>query len=472
MIAKKQIKNIMTFLICLILAAAFIVPASAGTAVPGTIAEKTVFRTTSFEVHAEPLSTSLSPIVTETGKISISVDGLGTDGSGIIQVEKPEGATVRSAYMAGASLWGNYPIADGQIKIDGQDVNWDYFVNKYTYNHWADVTSLVQTKIDAAPAGRVDFTVTEGGNPYYIDGTILVVIFDDPNQTSDNTIVLLFGAQDINGDTFNLLLADPIDKSVPDLSFDMGLGISYSYQSGSAQYSIIDVNGQRLTSAAGGEDDGYSANGGLITVGGLDDSNANPADPYETTSSKPRLDDELYNILPFVGDGNTTISVYTRNPSNDDNIFFAYFNLKSTVAVVGEGIILSPASATNPVGTYHTVTATVQNDAGAPIEATEVSFKIETGPHQGLTASANTDSNGEATFTYMGTDEGTDTIVASFVDSNEKIVYSNTVTKTWEVEENDDDDEPSEEIPEFPTIALPIVAILGLAFIFNRRKEE
>lgn len=28
------------------------------------------------------------------------------------------------------------------------------------------------------------------------------------------------------------------------------------------------------------------------------------------------------------------------------------------------------------------------------------------------------------------------------------------------------------QIPEFPTIALPIAAILGLAFIFQRRKEE
>ncbi|WP_048063245.1 PEF-CTERM sorting domain-containing protein [Methanococcoides burtonii] len=30
----------------------------------------------------------------------------------------------------------------------------------------------------------------------------------------------------------------------------------------------------------------------------------------------------------------------------------------------------------------------------------------------------------------------------------------------------------SEEIPEFPTVALPIVAIIGLTFIFQRRKEE
>ncbi|MBN2111170.1 MAG: PEF-CTERM sorting domain-containing protein [Methanosarcinaceae archaeon] len=31
---------------------------------------------------------------------------------------------------------------------------------------------------------------------------------------------------------------------------------------------------------------------------------------------------------------------------------------------------------------------------------------------------------------------------------------------------------PEQEIPEFPTIALPVVAIIGLAFIFQRRKEN
>jgi hypothetical protein len=374
--------------------------------------------------------------------------------------------------MAAASLWGPYKIDDGQVKIDSQDVNWDYFVYKYTYNHWADVTSLVKTKIDNAPAGRIDFTITES-NSYYVDGTVLVVIFDDPNQVDDNTIVLLFGAQDINGDTFNLLLAEPIDKSVPDMSFDMGLGISFSYQSGSAQYSIVEVNGDRLTSAAGGEDDGESSDGELLTVGGLDDSNDNPADPFATALTDPRQDDELYNILPFVEDGDSTISVYTKNPSNDDNIFFAYFNLKSTVAVVGEGIVLGPASATNPTGTYHTVTAIVQDNDGNPVESKEVAFEITEGPHQGLNSSSYTNSNGEATFTYLGTSEGTDKTVASFVDSKQETVSSNKVTKTWEVFEVGDDNEEDEvEIPEFPTMILPIAAILGLALIFNKRKEE
>nr|WP_321498004.1 Ig-like domain-containing protein [uncultured Methanolobus sp.] len=465
MIKKTFIKNVVATLVCLaLIASVFIMPVSAATE-PGTAVQEAVVRTASV---AYTSSTSLSPIVTETGKISLSVDGLGTDGTGTIQVEKPAGATVRSAYMFAAGLWGYSQIADGQITLDDQAVNWDYYTYKNAYNYWADVTPLVESKINNAPAGTIDLTVVETYSSYNIDGTILVVIFDDPNQTTDNTVVLLFGAQSTSGDTFNLLLADPIDKSVPDMSFDMGLGISYSYQSGSSQYSIVDVNGQRVTTAAGGEDDGYSSNGGLITVGGLGDSNANPADP-NAKPTKPTSDDELYNILPFVNDGDDTITVYTQNPSNDDNIFFAYFNLKSTTAIVGEGILLSPSSATATVGDKHAVIATVQDDAGNPMESRNVTFTITSGPHAGLSTSAYTGSDGKATFTYTGTAAGTDVIEASFIDNQQAVITSNEVTCIWEESGNNNN---NNEIPEFPTIALPIAAIIGLAFVFHSRKEE
>lgn len=469
MIKTTLFKNIVATLVCVaVISAVFAMPVSAATE-PGTAAPSAAVRTASAgPTPTIASSTSLSPVVTETGKISLSVDGLGTTGTGIIQVDKPEGATVKAAYMAGASLWSAVPIADGQVKIDGQNVNWDYFVHKYTYNHWADVTSLVKEKIDAAPAGTIDFTITEDKS-FNIDGTVLVVIFDDPNQVDDNTIVLLFGAQSTDGDTFNLLLADPIDKSVPDMSFDMGLGISFSYQSDSDQYSIVDVNGQRLTSAAGGEDDGESSDGELLTVGGLGDSNKNPADPDATAYSDPRQDDELYDILPFVNDGDNTITVYTENPSDDDNIFFAYFNLKSTTAIVGEGILLSPSSATATVGDSYTVTATVQDDSGNPVESKRVNINVKSGPHAGYDYAGITDTNGQVSFTYTGTAAGTDVIKASFIDSQEVVITSNEVNCVWEESGNNNN---NNEIPEFPTIALPIAAIIGLAFVFHSRKEE
>ncbi len=426
--------------------------------VPGTAPDA------SGPVASPMVVTSLSPVVTETGKISLSLDGLGVYPAvtGTVDVDKPAGATVRSAYLFTANVWGGSAIPDGAVTLGGTGVNWDGSIDSgHGYNYWADVTSIVKPVIDAAAPGTTSMTIGESSS-YNIEGHVLAVIFDDPSET-DNTIVLLFGAQNIDGDTFNIGLADPINTTDPNLVLDMSLGISFSYQlDGDQQYSIVDVNAARLTTAAGGEDDGQSTNGALMTVGGLGDSNANPVDPYATPTN-PRSDDELYNLIPFVSDGDTSIGVFTSNPSNDDNIFFGAFFMGSTTAVVGEGILLSPTSAVNLVGTSHTVTATVQDDDGAPIVGRPVIFEIVSGPNAGMGGNYTTDASGQATFTYSSASTGTDMIEARFINFQQVIVTSNTAEKTWTTDNA---------IPEFPTVALPIAAILGLAFFFQRRRNE
>ena len=96
-------------------------------------------------------------------------------------------------------------------------------------------------------------------------------------------------------------------------------------------------------------------------------------------------------------------------------------------------ISLSPLSDTNDVGTQHTVTATVEDDAGEPLEGIVLFFYITSGPHAGQNGNDTTDTNGEATFTYTGTLNGADTIEASFVDFHGRTITSNTVTRTWEL---------------------------------------
>lgn len=280
---------------------------------------------------------SLSAAATEQGKISLSVDATGTTGaSSVVQVEKPAGATVRGAYFAAASTgFSGFVIPNGGMTIDGVGVNWDATVPSSisSNNHFANVTALVKAKIDAAAAGRVDFTIGEG-NSGGIDGSVLAVIFDDATQPQDNTVVLSFGAQTITGDNFFVNLANPLDKTDPNLKMDMGLGISFGFNDfATGQVSLIDVNGTRLTSCAGGRDDGLvAANGSLITAGGLDDSNANPANPNQT-GCVTRDDDELYDLVPFANQNDTQILVNTLNPSNDDNIFFASFFLTVKASV-------------------------------------------------------------------------------------------------------------------------------------------
>lgn len=108
--------------------------------------------------------------------------------------------------------------------------------------------------------------------------------------------------------------------------------------------------------------------------------------------------------------------------------------------IAGSGIVseapnlsLSPTTATNPVNTSHTVTATVTNTNGSARSGVLVSFVV-TGANSGaigtcVPADCMTDSAGKVTFSYTGTKEGDDTINAAItVDGSRQTA---TASKTW-----------------------------------------
>lgn len=283
---------------------------------------------------AVPARADLRPVAQFFGKISLSVDAEGNNNlaGGTIRVEKPGGATVRAAFLMANShgVFGNRTISDGDVTLAGTPISWDRTefngvpcCPTFFHNVFANVTSIVQPIIDAAPAGVTNLQVTETGTTQ-VNGTILVVVFDDPNETTDNSVTLLFGGQATGGETFLINLAEPISGALD--RAEMGLGIGHGFQglSGTPMVNIVNVNGTRLTSSAGGEDDGGSFDGGLITVGGIGDSIANPPDPFGPSTGF-RTDDELYDLRPFLTAGDTQIEVFSFNPSDDDNILFAYF---------------------------------------------------------------------------------------------------------------------------------------------------
>ena len=381
-------------------------------------------------------SAQLAPVVQESGQITISVDGEGNNvGTGTVRVDKPVGATVRSAYLTAASH-SSRTIADGDITLAGTPVNWSMSVFNglggspmFFNNVFADVTSIVGPVIDAAPAGINLLTVTESGTGS-IDGVALAVIFDDPGANANNGITLFFGGQAPTGDQFIVNLAAPIDPNAPGAIADLGLAISFSFQ-GSTMVSNIDVNGQRMTSSAGGQDDGAASggNGRLVTVGGIGDSNANP-DPLAGPGGDPTFDDELYSLLPFINAADMQITIDTVNPTDDDNIWFGYL-VTSVPSAVGESILLGPLDATCEIGQNHTVTATVVDDNNMPVLGRDVTFSVVSGPNAGQGGMAMTDAAGMASFSYTSAAAGKDVIVATMIGSTSQTQTSNTVCKTW-----------------------------------------
>ncbi len=95
-------------------------------------------------------------------------------------------------------------------------------------------------------------------------------------------------------------------------------------------------------------------------------------------------------------------------------------------------IDLTPDTATNPVGTSHTVTATVKEN-GVLQAGKLVTFNVISGPNTGKTGTGTTNAAGQATFTYTDTGgAGTDQIRASYTDSSGVLQTSNTALKVWE----------------------------------------
>jgi hypothetical protein len=117
------------------------------------------------------------------------------------------------------------------------------------------------------------------------------------------------------------------------------------------------------------------------------------------------------------------------------------------VLIAGSGIVstapnisVSPTTATNPVGTRHTLTATV-TQSGGPVSGAVVTFAIGSGPNAGVSGTCSlsgggadptcaTGADGKVRFTYTGAGGvGTDTIDASVTLSG--TTEHATATKTW-----------------------------------------
>ncbi len=421
------------------------------------------------------------------GRYHLSVDGGGTISSVNptypLRVDKPSATAVvhRAFLLAATPPQYSAPTID-QITLGGSNVAWSHTasmgfpgISADFYNMAADVTAIVGPTLDAAPPGLSSFTLSEGTQVSLIDGTVLAVVFEDPGQAADRHVSLLFGAQAPDGDNFSLFLHTPIDPADPDAVLDVGVGISFSNQQNPAvsmQTSLIEINGQRLTSAAGGSDDAQPWDGSMLTVGGIGDSHANPADPFAPPTSATS-DDELYSLLPLITSATQNISVYTHNPSGDDNIFFAHF-VSSAQMDIGIGLSLSQAVNQRNVGETHSVTALLVDGGGLPLANQSVVLTVASGPNAGQSQTVATDANGEAAFSYVGLGGiGTDTIVATHANGTQTLV-SNSVSVLWISGPVTPDPPPTPVLVPGPgaTGLLMLAGLLALTALYRHRVQH
>jgi hypothetical protein len=202
----------------------------------------------SLETHDRKLKTGstrrltnhgLEVVAQANGPVLLSINGKGHAGSDTIGVMKPSGtAVVRTAFLFATTITADQGMQGipADVKLNGVQIEWDGMkTNSFLGSFYKDVTTIVKDLIDSSDPGELFIDVEEVSNIEGTDGEILAVIFEDPtaDPVPDNSIALLFGALDSEGDSFDILLENPITQANiddPNLVIDLSLGIGFGFQ--------------------------------------------------------------------------------------------------------------------------------------------------------------------------------------------------------------------------------------------------
>ena len=221
-------------------------------------------------------------------------------------------------------------------------------------NYFADVTDMLQTSLTNASTGDVVVPFTYGSE---MRGLVLTVIFND-STWDDGTVIMQFGHADFDGDettvTFPALTTAPNE-----VLLSLGIGWSLQavpYTSNTEGYNTVKVKTssnstpQTLSDYAGGHDDGQ-----LMTVGGYGDSTANPSGSWVDYTS----DDELYDLASYMSIGDTSLTLVTNNPSDNDTIFQAVLQFDGLL--VDQSVTFDANGGTGTMANQLATTATALN---------------------------------------------------------------------------------------------------------------
>lgn len=413
---------------------------------------------------------SLTANYTFVGKGNWSLDGVGgqATGGGTVSSIVPEGSRVEAAFLYGTTF-ANGTVTSVGLARGADDVTVGGFTalgltagQEGLQAYRADITAFMREAIGDGDDAQFDFNLS-GIVGSGVDGFTLVVVYSNPDE-STRTISLLDGFSDTDGDAFTLNFAEPVDTTQAGFEAQFSLGIGFGFQ-GAEQFSTVTIDGRQLTTSAGGSDDGAEANGGLVTIGGIGDSTANP-NPTAPANGDDRIDDELYDLAqgnsadadPFLANGSTGIEVTTVNPSDNDNIFFAGFNITAVVAVdTDENDAPVAVGDAVSVDEDETVAFNVLGNDFDPDEGD--AFTITAVDTTGLLGTLT--NNGDGSFSYdpdgafgPDLDEG-DSATTSFTYTISDGEESSSTTVTITVDGVDEDGPEEPELPDCYTLTRP-----------------
>jgi hypothetical protein len=335
---------------------------------------------------------SLNHFLTVTQAGDYSAHGVGmrdTGGSGTITVgDIPAGSTVTHAYLYWAILDDNPNPAFANGVFNGTPISgvsigtsddpcWPVDT---TFSFRADVTGLV------TPGGNGAYLLTGFGSGSVTalnEGATLVILYTDPAALQNRDIVIYNGS-------------DTIDDNVASVSTTMTIPPVGSPPNARTTYIVAD--GQAFTDTTLFNDNVIDTNGFQASDGPL----------WDTDTFQAQ-------IAPYVAPGDTTAKVGLAR-GTDCLVHVAQVFSATSQDILPLAVTLDPLADTNPVGTNHTVTATVTGFGGQPAEGETVVFEI-TGSVN-LTVACTTNANGQCSITYQGPPfPGADKIHA-FVDEN------------------------------------------------------
>jgi hypothetical protein len=196
----------------------------------------------------------------------------------------------------------------------------------------------------------------------------------------------------------------------------------------------LPVGGQLIvTQTTSGADNGCSPGDGHMDSSDIGPGGAGWAGNCSQSGVIPEVDVTIDGVTSTFDDSGQVmntggVDAASCRPSNPNES--TQWTLVGSQPCAGAQLSLAPPAQSQQVGDTATITATLTNGCGTPLQGNTLAFDATSGPNAGTTGTGVTDSSGQASFSYSSINAGTDAWQATLTNLAGTIT-SNSVNVTW-----------------------------------------